>query len=48
MVWALDVFLHSIGPCLVNGVGAVQMKKGLFGSKSLVGSMGKKKGVVLL
>ena len=48
MVWELDVFLLSIGPSYVSGTSALQMKGRLFGSMSLVGSLGRKKGVGIL
>ena len=44
MVWELDVFLLSIGPFCVSGTGALRLKGRLFGSKLLVGSLGRKKG----
>ena len=48
MVWELDVFLLSIGPCYVSGTSTLRMKGRLFGGMSLVGSMGRKKGVGIL
>ena len=45
MAWVLDVFLNSIEPSCVNGVGALWKKVRLFGIKLLVRSMGEKKGV---
>ena len=48
MVWELDVFLLSIGPSYVSGIGALRMKGRLFGGMSLVGSLGRKKRVGIL
>ena len=42
MVWGLEIFLSSIGPCCVNGVDALRLKESPFGSLLSVGSMGKK------
>ena len=42
----VSVFQHLTRLFSVNGIG-VSMKEGPFGSKLLVGSMGKKKGVAL-
>ena len=41
-VWGLEIFLFSIGPFCVNGVGALRLKGSPFGSLLLVGSLEKK------
>ncbi|RVW19551.1 putative ribonuclease H protein [Vitis vinifera] len=41
-VWGLEIFLFSIGPYCVNGVGGLRLKESPFGSLLSVGSMGKK------
>ena len=48
MAWELDVCLLLIGPFYVSGTSALRMKGRLFGGMSLVGSLGRKKGVGVL